>query len=122
HRVVPVGERFAYFRSRTWAEGLSKALVARSVGTGDGLASERRHATRALPAAVARGLADALRGRRGGAARAGAVLVGTASAAGGYLAGSWRARRADAPAFTVPRVPGISPATDAPGPTPRARS
>ncbi|MCO6721905.1 glycosyltransferase family 2 protein, partial [Streptomyces sp. Vc714c-19] len=58
----------------------------------------------------------------GGAARAGAVLVGTASAAGGYLAGSWRARRADAPAFTVPRIPGISPATDAAGPTPRARS
>ncbi|MFI2672187.1 glycosyltransferase family 2 protein [Streptomyces albidoflavus] len=122
HRVVPVRERFAYFLSRTWAEGLSKALVARSVGAGDGLASERRHATRALPAAVVRGLADALRGRRGGAARAGAVLVGTASAAGGYLAGSWRARRADAPTFTVPRVPGISPAADAPGPAPRTRS
>ncbi|MYX50191.1 glycosyltransferase family 2 protein, partial [Streptomyces sp. SID8385] len=55
-------------------------------------------------------------------ARAGAVLVGTASAAGGYLAGSWRARRADAPSFTVPRIPGISPATDAADGPPRARS
>ncbi|NEA39098.1 glycosyltransferase family 2 protein, partial [Streptomyces sp. SID11385] len=29
HRVPAARERFAYFRRRTWAEGLSKALVAR---------------------------------------------------------------------------------------------
>ncbi|MFB6600138.1 glycosyltransferase [Streptomyces diastaticus] len=122
HRVPRARERFAYFRSRTWAEGLSKALVARSVGAGAGLSSERRHTTRVLPAAVARGLADALRGRPGGAARAGAVLVGTAAAAGGYLAGSWRARRAVAPRFTVPRVPGTGAAARPTGAAPEAGS
>ncbi|MER7972969.1 glycosyltransferase family 2 protein, partial [Streptomyces sp. NPDC096080] len=49
HRVPAARERFGYFRARTWAEGLSKALVARSVGAGRGLASERRYTTRVLP-------------------------------------------------------------------------
>ncbi|GFH79819.1 hypothetical protein Sgou_44890 [Streptomyces gougerotii] len=71
---------------------------------------------------MARGLADALRGRPGGAARAGAVLVGTAAAAGGYLAGSWRARRAVAPRFTVPRVPGTGAAARPTGAAPEAGS
>jgi hypothetical protein len=88
-----VRERFGYFRTRTYAEGLSKALVARSVGSDKGLESERRYTTRVLPAGVARGLRDALLGRRGGAGRAGAIVTGVAAAAGGYVLGSVRARR-----------------------------
>ncbi|WP_435611958.1 glycosyltransferase family 2 protein, partial [Streptomyces sp. bgisy159] len=66
HHKVPEGrERFRYFRTRTYAEGLSKALVARSVGAGKGLESERRYTTRVLPAGVARGLRDAALARRG---------------------------------------------------------
>ncbi|MFJ8231152.1 glycosyltransferase family 2 protein [Streptomyces sp. NPDC094448] len=93
HKVPAVRERFAYFRTRTYAEGLSKALVARSVGAGKGLESERRYTTRVLPAGVVRGLRDAARGRRGGAGRAGAIVAGVAAAAGGYALGTLRARR-----------------------------
>jgi glycosyltransferase involved in cell wall biosynthesis len=103
HRVPEVRERFRYFRSRAWAEGLSKALVARSVGAEKGLESERRYATRVLPAGVARGLRDALLARSGGAGRAGAIVAGVLTAAGGYVVGSVRARRGGT-TFQVPEV------------------
>jgi GT2 family glycosyltransferase len=100
HRVPTDRERFRYFRTRTYAEGLSKALVARSVGAGKGLESERRCTTRVLPIGIARGLRDALLARPGAAGRAGAIVAGVAAAAGGYMVGSVRARRGDA-AFRV---------------------
>ncbi|MEV5432183.1 glycosyltransferase family 2 protein [Streptomyces sp. NPDC052701] len=103
HRVPEARERFRYFRARTYAEGLSKALVARSVGAGKGLESERRYATRVLPAGVARGLRDALLARPGGAGRAGAIVAGVLTAAGGYVVGGVRARRG-ALTFRVPPV------------------
>ncbi|MBT2423556.1 glycosyltransferase family 2 protein [Streptomyces sp. ISL-22] len=93
HRVPEAREHFGYFRTRAYAEGLSKALVARSVGADKGLESERRYATRVLPAGVARGLRDALLARPGGAGRAGAIVAGVLTAAGGYVVGSVRARR-----------------------------
>ncbi|WP_079145685.1 glycosyltransferase family 2 protein [Streptomyces lydicus] len=92
HRVPAERRRFGYFRGRAYAEGLSKALVARSVGARDGLAAERRHTVRVLPAGVLRGVRDALLGRPGGAARAGAIVAGAAAAAGGYAWGTVRAR------------------------------
>lgn len=106
HRVPAARERFRYFRARTWAEGLSKALVARSVGADKGLESERRYTTRVLPAGVARGLRDAVLARPGGAGRAGAIVAGVLTAAGGYLVGSVRARRAST-AFTATAIEGV---------------
>ncbi|MEV8551906.1 glycosyltransferase family 2 protein [Streptomyces glaucescens] len=107
HHRVPAGrERFGYFRTRTYAEGLSKALVARSVGAGKGLESERRYAGRVLPAGVARGLRDALLARPGGAGRAGAIVAGVLAAAGGYAVGSVRARRGGA-AFAAAPAAGV---------------
>ncbi|MFH8491718.1 glycosyltransferase family 2 protein [Streptomyces longisporoflavus] len=103
HRVPAARQRFAYFRTRTYAEGLSKALVARSVGAGKGLESERRYTTRVLPAGVGRGLRDALLARPGGAGRAGAIVAGVVAAAGGYVLGSVRARRGGA-AFSVTEI------------------
>ncbi|MGW2211519.1 glycosyltransferase [Streptomyces sp. NPDC001781] len=103
HRVPEVRERFAYFRTRTYAEGLSKALVARSVGAAKGLESERRYTARVLPAGIARGLRDAVLARPGGAGRAGAIVAGVLGAAGGYVMGSLRARRGG-PGFAVPPV------------------
>ncbi|MFV0136880.1 glycosyltransferase family 2 protein [Streptomyces sp. HMX87] len=93
HRVPAAREHFAYFRTRAYAEGLSKALVARSVGAGKGLEAERRYTTRVLPSGVARGLRDALLARPGGAGRAGAIVAGLVTAAGGYVVGTVRARR-----------------------------
>ncbi|MFE6936639.1 glycosyltransferase family 2 protein [Streptomyces sp. NPDC057699] len=113
HKVPGARERFGYFRTRTYAEGLSKALVARSVGAGRGLESERRYTTRVLPAGVLRGVRDFLLGRPGGAGRAGAVVAGVLAAAAGYAVGSVRVRR-DGVSFAVPA---IEPAgVPAPGP------
>lgn len=124
HKVPAVRERFAYFRTRTYAEGLSKALVAQSVGAGKGLESERRYTTRVLPAGVARGLRDALLGRRGGAGRAGAIVAGVAVAAGGYAVGTARARRggvtfSSGPIAPLPAEPVAAPSMS-PTPTPAA--
>ncbi|MFJ8751252.1 glycosyltransferase family 2 protein [Streptomyces sp. NPDC102441] len=109
HKVPGVRERFGYFRTRTYAEGLSKALVARSVGAGRGLESERRYTTRVLPAGVLRGVRDFLLGRPGGAGRAGAVVTGVLAAAAGFAVGSVRVRR-DGASFAVPAIrPAVTP-------------
>jgi GT2 family glycosyltransferase len=80
--------RFSYFRSRCFAEGLSKATMTASVGAGDGLSAERQYTTRVLPRGAARGMADAFRGDPSGLGRAGAIVTGLAVAAAGYAAGS----------------------------------
>ncbi|WP_328684275.1 glycosyltransferase family 2 protein [Streptomyces sp. NBC_00343] len=105
HRVPTVREHFGYFRTRTYAEGLSKALVARSVGADKGLESERRYTTRVLPAGVARGLRDAALARPGGAGRAGAIIAGVFTAAAGYVVGTVRARRGGV-TFSVVEIEG----------------
>ncbi|MEZ0092657.1 glycosyltransferase family 2 protein [Streptacidiphilus sp. EB129] len=92
HRVPHERERFAYFRTRCWAEGLSKAKVAGRVGAGDGLSSERRYVTRTLPAGIARSLGGIARGDLAGLARAGAIAVGGLITAVGFLVGSLRRR------------------------------
>ncbi|MCW2878231.1 MAG: glycosyl transferase family 2 [Sphaerisporangium sp.] len=92
HRVPASRATFGYFRSRCYAEGLSKALVAQSVGAGDGLSSERAHALKTLPAGVLRGVGDALRGDLAGLARAGAIVIGLAWTTWGYAVGSARLR------------------------------
>ncbi|MBB2911150.1 glycosyltransferase involved in cell wall biosynthesis [Streptosporangium becharense] len=93
HKVPAVRATFAYFRSRCYAEGLSKALVTQSVGAGDGLASERAHALKALPLGALRGVGDALRGDPSGLGRAGAIVVGLAWTTWGYVVGSLRLKR-----------------------------
>lgn len=105
HRVPEAREHFGYFRTRAYAEGLSKALVARSVGADKGLESERRYATRVLPSGVVRGLRDAALARAGGAGRAGAIVAGVLTAAGGYVVGTVRARRGGA-TFSVVEIEG----------------
>ena len=87
HRVSPDRTRWRYFRRRCWAEGLSKAVVARSVGSDEALERERSYVTRTLPSGVGRGLADALRGDRFGVARSGAIVAGLMITVAGYLFG-----------------------------------
>jgi GT2 family glycosyltransferase len=93
HKVPADRACFRYFQARCYAEGLSKALVASSVGAADGLASERRHVLRTLPAGVLRGLADALHGRPAGLARSAAIAAGLVTTAWGYGVGTVRQRR-----------------------------
>jgi hypothetical protein len=89
HRIPLRRASWRYFRTRCYAEGLSKAAVARYVGTQDGLASERAYTLRTLPHGVARGLADALiRLDASGFLRAGAIILGLAITIVGYLVGT----------------------------------
>ena len=88
HRIRDERRRFGYYRSRCYAEGLSKAMVTRAVGANDGLSSERRYASRALPQGVGRGLADALHGDISGFTRAVAIVAGLAAVTTGYLTGA----------------------------------
>ncbi|MDK1475689.1 glycosyltransferase family 2 protein [Streptomyces sp. 549] len=108
HKVPHARERFGYLRTRAYAEGLSKALVARSVGAGAGLETERRYTSRVLPAGIARGLRDFVLARPGGAGRAGTIVAGTAAAAAGYAVGTFRARRGTA-RFTAAPGPAAVP-------------
>ncbi len=87
HRVPGSRASRAYFLSRCWSEGLSKASVARSVGADGALASERSYATRTLPRGVAAGLGEALRGDAGGLGRAASIVSGLFVTTAGYAAG-----------------------------------
>lgn len=88
HRVPPDRQSFAYFRTRCYSEGLSKALVTRSVGAETGLASEWSYSTVTLPLGVLRGLRRALRGEVVGLLTAGAIVIGLAYTTAGYLVGA----------------------------------
>lgn len=90
HRVPANRSRFSYFRSRCYAEGLSKALVTRSVGVADGLSAERSYTAVTLRRGVSRGLAGALRGDPAALSRAAAITVGLLSATAGYAVGALR--------------------------------
>lgn len=97
HHVVPASRtRWSYFRARCYAEGLSKVRVARCVGTGDGLASERTYTLRTLPSGVALGMKDTLVGDPGGLLRAGAIMAGLTLATSGYIMGTATERLAGA--------------------------
>lgn len=100
HRVGFERERFAYFRSRCFAEGLSKAAVTRSVGVAQGLSTECRYTTRTLTRGVVRGLSQTLHGDLGGIERSGAISVGLLTAAVGYARGEMAAHRQPALAST----------------------
>lgn len=84
HRVPAARATFAYFRTRAFCEGISKALVAGQVGQRDGLAAERSYVSQALPLGVLRGLADALRGDAAGLGRAAAIVAGLGITVFGY--------------------------------------
>lgn len=90
HRVPAARGTLRYFAARCFAEGYSKGLIARLVGVDQGLASERRYATRTLPAGVLRGLASALRGDIHGLARSAAIIAGLAITTAGYANGRLR--------------------------------
>jgi glycosyltransferase involved in cell wall biosynthesis len=85
HVVTPDRVTRRYFRRRCAAEGRSKALVSTLAGPDAALSSERDYVRRTLPAGVARGLRDAVAGDPSGAARAWAILEGTALTAVNYL-------------------------------------
>jgi glycosyltransferase involved in cell wall biosynthesis len=85
HLVTPERLTRRYFRRRCLAEGRSKALLSRLMGADEALSSERAYLRRTIPAGVARGLTDLVRGDLTGAGRAAALVEGTVLTAAGYL-------------------------------------
>ncbi len=88
HRVPASRMTWRYFRSRCYAEGLSKAMVTHFVGSKDGLAAERSYTLRTLPLGVLRGIRDGLFHRDAqGFLRAAAIVSGLFITTTGYLVG-----------------------------------
>jgi len=93
HEVPSYRGTWGYYRTRCYAEGLSKALVSNYVGSGDGLASERKYTLQVLPQGIWRGLKDSVvTGNLAGLRQAGAILAGLAITSLGYLVGRVTAR------------------------------
>lgn len=85
HRV-PAGRcRWAYFRARCYAEGLSKAAVSRHTGALSALASERAYLRRTIPAGLLRPLRPGADRPR--AMTAVALAVGVVWTVSGYFRG-----------------------------------
>jgi len=84
HHVPAARATWAYFRARCFAEGMNKARVARFVGAGAGLASERRYTMATLPSGMLRALVS------GQPIRAAAIAAGLAVTIAGYAQESLR--------------------------------
>ena len=109
HTIPASRARWRYFIARCYGEGKSKAAMTRLTGSDLGLRTERRYLLRALPAGVARGLRDVLRGDPSGAARSAAIVIGLATTVLGYgrgSIGSAAARRADRRRLSAPAASG----------------
>jgi GT2 family glycosyltransferase len=90
HFVPQKRATWRYFRSRCYAEGISKAVVTRFVGTKDSLSSESAYTLRTLPVGVLRNLGLALlRGRFSYVLRALAIVIGLCITTAGYLVGKY---------------------------------
>ena len=87
HNVPAARANFTYFRQRCFAEGISKAVVAKLAGSGDALSSERSYSTKVLPAGVIRGIVAGIKGDRSGFTRAAAIIAGLGITTFGYVRG-----------------------------------
>jgi GT2 family glycosyltransferase len=87
HRVREQRASWGYLTARCFAEGLSKAQVARLSGARRALASERSYMRSTVPKGVGRSLANAARGRLAGLASALALVLAVMLAGAGYAVG-----------------------------------
>lgn len=87
HRVTSQRTTWAYLRSRSLAEGLSKATMAGTVGTKDATSTERDYVRRVLTAGVRRELGRGLRGNAAGWRGAGGIVTALGFTTWGYARG-----------------------------------
>jgi glycosyltransferase involved in cell wall biosynthesis len=89
HHHIPASRAcWRYFRSRCFAEGITKSLLSSISGSQIALAVEWGYTSLVLPRGVLHGLAEAFSGRdRAGLARAGAIIAGFLFTGLGYLFG-----------------------------------
>jgi GT2 family glycosyltransferase len=108
HRVPAERGTLSYFRSRCYAEGLSKAAVARIADSGRALSTERSYIATALRRGVTDGLRDGLSGRdRRGFGRAGAIVAGLGVTCWGYAVGHVSLALQNAARRMRPRTPAV---------------
>jgi glycosyltransferase involved in cell wall biosynthesis len=81
---------WSYYRSRCYAEGLSKAVVRGLAGPEWIMSSEKSYVWSTIPWAIGRNLGEALSGRPDGIARAMALAVGVLTTGIGYAVGRIR--------------------------------
>ena len=91
HRVSADRGTWKYLLRRGFYEGVSKALLSRSLGRGDSLSSESAYLTGVLPKAVLRELVHPV---AGGWRRAAAIVATVAMTATGYIVGTVLGARA----------------------------
>ncbi len=88
HRVPARRATWQYFKSRCYAEGITKVMVARFVGRANSLTSERAYTLKTLPRGVWKHLSSAVMRRDViGLARAGAIIAGLLITVAGYARG-----------------------------------
>jgi cellulose synthase/poly-beta-1,6-N-acetylglucosamine synthase-like glycosyltransferase len=85
HRVPAGRATFRYLMSRCFLQGWGKAAMAHMDGFEQSTSAERNYALRILPAGIARGLADTLRGDVSGLGRSGAIAAAFTVTVAGYL-------------------------------------
>ncbi|MGC9541909.1 glycosyltransferase family 2 protein [Streptomyces sp. UG1] len=100
HRVPAARASWSYFRSRCYAEGLSKALVARHSDGTAALSSERTYLRSTVPRAMLRALRP---GRSAPVRTVAALSLGVGATVAGYAVGSARALRS----VTPPAAPAV---------------
>lgn len=87
HNVSADRTRPRYLLSRSYAEGVSKAAIARLIGPGDALSSERSYTAKILPRAVGRETVAAVQGNPTRLWGALAVVTSLGAAGFGYARG-----------------------------------
>ncbi|HVW44794.1 MAG TPA: glycosyltransferase [Amycolatopsis sp.] len=87
HRVTPDRLTWRYLRRRGWGEGLSKALVSRSVGADAALSTERDYLRKVIVSAVLREFSRLLRGNGAGGTGLAAICTVVVATASGYVRG-----------------------------------
>lgn len=98
HRVSVDRGTWGYLRRRSFYEGVSKAVLSRTLGRGDSLSSESSYLRRVLPGAFFRELR---RLGRGGGKRAAAIALTVTATMVGYCVGTMSgAKGSDASAVT----------------------
>jgi hypothetical protein len=103
HFVPRSRATWRYFCARCYAEGISKAIVARFVGKKDSLSSERTYTLRVLPIGVLRNFYLALgKGRFSYVLRALTIIAGLCITTVGYLVGKYAAFSPVEEVVTVP--------------------
>jgi GT2 family glycosyltransferase len=89
HEVTAHRGSWTYFFRRCYAEGLSKAVVARVAGGQRALSAERHYASRTLPSGFVQALRAAVTGFDPAAVgRAAAIVAGLATTTAGYIRGT----------------------------------